>query len=197
VAALDRTALHVVGLVLAVVVGMIGTLAAQQTMGTSWRSATISRKPRSWSPTAPSRSSATHLHHDDHCGSRAGLPGSECGHPAWSRRDRDPAVEEPYLMDMHGQTYRDYACRVGASCPALAVSTLASSGADRPRRTHYPSCPSTAPHRTFSCSQLPAAGALWHPGGRGQHNADRRTAPLYKCWAHQPFDTAGHVNRPG
>jgi protein-S-isoprenylcysteine O-methyltransferase Ste14 len=29
------------------------------------------------------------------------------------------AVEEPYLMDMHGQAYRDYACRVGRLLPGV------------------------------------------------------------------------------
>jgi hypothetical protein len=53
-AALVRTALHVVDLVLAVAVRMIGTLAAQQTMGSSWRTGDDQQETTSWSPTAPS-----------------------------------------------------------------------------------------------------------------------------------------------
>jgi len=122
---LDATPVAVAGLVLAVA-GIAGTLAAQQTMGASWRvgvdqrettelvtsgTFTVVRNPIFTTMTTACLGLALLAPNPVALVGLAGLV------TAIELQVR--AVEEPYLLRTHGQSYRDYATRVGRFVPGL------------------------------------------------------------------------------
>ena len=122
---LDTTAVHVVGLVVAVA-GIVGTLAAQQTMGTSWRigvdqqettqlvtrgTFALVRNPI-FSTTTTAGLGLTLL--TPNAIAVLGLATLVAAIEIQVR-----AVEEPYLLRTHDQTYRAYASRVGRFLPGV------------------------------------------------------------------------------
>lgn len=125
IASLDKTAVHVVGIAL-FVCGLLGTLAAQAAMGESWRIG-VDRAERTDlvtdGPFALVRNPIF----------AAMLPtslGLALMVPSWVALGGLAAlfvalelqvriVEEPYLLQTHGERYGDYAARVGRFVPGL------------------------------------------------------------------------------
>jgi protein-S-isoprenylcysteine O-methyltransferase Ste14 len=133
---LDTTAARVLGLVLAVA-GIAGTLAAQQTMGASWRVGVDTRETTRL-VTGGTFALVRNPIYTTMITASLGLallapnvvavPGPAVLLAAIEIHVR--AVEEPYLLRTHGQAYRDYAARAGRFVPG--VGRLAAPGHPRP-----------------------------------------------------------------
>jgi protein-S-isoprenylcysteine O-methyltransferase Ste14 len=125
VAALDTTALHVAGVVLALA-GIAGTFAAQVAMGASWRigvdpgerTALVTSGPFAlvrnpiFAAMLPTALGLTLL--VPSWVALAGLAGLLLALELQVR-----AVEEPYLLSVHGAAYAGYAARVGRFVPGV------------------------------------------------------------------------------
>lgn len=127
---LDNTATHVTGLVLAAT-GLVATLLAQQAMGSSWRvgvdhheattlvtsgSFTLVRNPIFTAMTATG------------VGLTALAPNAVTLAAVLALviaiEIQVRAVEEPYLLHIHGRAYREYASRVGRFLPRIGRLTM-------------------------------------------------------------------------
>ncbi len=125
IAPLDRTALQVAGVVL-VVVGIVITLTAQVAMGASWRGDVDPEARTALVTTGPFRV----VRNPIFTGTATTALGLALMVPnvlaaamllafgaAWEIQVR--LVEEPYLLRVHGDAYRDYAARTGRFVPGI------------------------------------------------------------------------------
>lgn len=134
VAVLDTTALHVGGLLLAAA-GTIGTVTAQHTMGTSWRLG-VDQQDTTRLVTAGVFATVRNPIFTTMITAVVGLtllnpnPIALLGLAALvtAIEIQVRAVEEPYLLRTHGQSYRDYASRVGRFLPRAGRLTTAAGG---------------------------------------------------------------------
>lgn len=131
---LDTTALHVCGLLLAGA-GIIGTLAAQHTMGTSWRVGVDHRATTQLVTTgmfALVRNPVFTTMTTACVGLTLLAPNPitvfGLGALVTALELQVRAVEEPYLLRTHGQTYLAYAARTGRFLPCIGrLSTTTAS----------------------------------------------------------------------
>lgn len=124
-AVLDAVGVHVVGLVLTLA-GIVGTLAAQQSMGTSWRigvdqseaTRLVTTGVFGWArnPVFTAIIAAA-LGITLLAPNLVAVAGFVALVAAIEIQVR--AVEEPYLLTTHGSIYRDYASRTGRFLPGL------------------------------------------------------------------------------
>ncbi|MBN6038294.1 isoprenylcysteine carboxylmethyltransferase family protein [Amycolatopsis sp. 195334CR] len=122
---LDNAVVHVVGAVLAVA-GIAGTLAAQQSMGASWRIG-VDRAETTALVTTGAFGFARNPIFTAMIAAGAGI-GALAPNPlavgavvalVAAIEIQVRAVEEPYLLASHGSAYRDYATHVGRFLPGL------------------------------------------------------------------------------
>ncbi|MBQ0925784.1 MULTISPECIES: methyltransferase family protein [Pseudonocardiaceae] len=122
---LDTTAVHVAGLIVALA-GIVGTLMAQQTMGSSWRIG-VDQRETTELVTADAFALVRNPIFSTMITAGMGLtllapnPIALAGLVALlaAIEIQVRAVEEPYLLRTHGQVYRGYASRVGRFFPGI------------------------------------------------------------------------------
>lgn len=125
IGALDHTAVHLVGIVLAVA-GVVATLAAQTSMGASWRIG-VQEDERTELVTSGAFALARNPIFTAMIATTAGLAAMVPNAIAMfallltvvAIQMQVRAVEEPYLLRAHGDTYTAYAARVGRFLPSL------------------------------------------------------------------------------
>ncbi|WP_316043300.1 isoprenylcysteine carboxylmethyltransferase family protein [Actinomadura sp. CNU-125] len=134
IAVLDHTAVHTAGVVLAAA-GVVATLAAQASMGASWRIG-VAEDERTALVTGGAFALARNPIFTAMIATAAGLAamvpnaialvGLVVTIVAIEMQVR--AVEEPYLLRTHGDAYTDYAGRVGRFLPRLGRLTATGPG---------------------------------------------------------------------